>query len=265
MVLDEAVDARIPGLLHAGLRGIRRGEVVENRHLDGDGAAEGRGVVDDRERIQLAAAGHDVEDRSGWCPGRARECHDERPVLNAGLPISHIHAELGRELQILAVHAEGDRERCAVGQAAAARAVVAVEKRLVIDEVVADREHAGGVDHDVERSLRIAVGQGVDALRQGTAQLFVILHEVHIEVDGRRLARAVADVDAVSLVGRVVGDAEVGGSNAQRRFQGPLELLRRGRRKLSEGIDPSRKAGVERDHVGERLVEQRQILVVERL
>ena len=265
MVLDEAVDARIPGLLHAGLRGIRRGEVVENRHLDGDGAAEGRGVVDDRERIQLAAAGHDVEDRSGWCPGRARECHDERPVLNAGLPVSHVHAELCRELQILAVHAEGDRERRAVGQAAAARAVVAVEKRLVIDEVVADREHAGGVDHDVERSLRIAVGQGVNPLRQGTAQLFVILHEVHIEVDGRRLARAVADVDAVGLVGRVVGDAEVGGSNPQRRFQGPLELLRRGRRKLSESIDPSRKAGVERDHVGERLVEQRQILVVERL
>ena len=265
MVLDEAVDARIPGLLDAGLRGIRRGEVVENRHFDGDGAAECRGVVDDRERIQLAAARHDVEDRRGRCPGRARERHDERPVLNAGLPVSHVHAELCRELQILAVHAEGDRERRAVGQAAAARAVVAVEKGLIIDEVVADREHAGGVDDNVERSLRIAVGQGVDALRQGTAQLFVILHEVHIEVDGRRLARAVADVDAVGLVGRVVGDAEVGGRNAQRRFEGPLELLRRGRRKLSEGIDPAREAGVERDHVGEGLVEQRQILVIERL
>ena len=265
MVLDEAVDARLLGLLHAGLRGVRRGEVVEDRHLDGDGPAESRGVVGDVERRQLANAGLDVEDRRGRRPGRTRERHDERTVLDAGLPVPHVHAELGGEFQILAVDAESDRERRAVGQAAGVRAVVAIEEGLVVDEVIAHREHAGGVEHGVERGLRFAVGQRVDALRQGAAQLLVILHEVHVEVDGRRLARAVGDVDAVGLPGRVVRDTKVGRWNAERRLQGPLEFLWRGGRQLPEGLDAAREAGVERDQVGECGIQERQLLVVERL
>ena len=265
VVLDETEDPALLGLGGARLRERARCEVLIDRHLDRDRAAESRAVVGHVAGGQLAGTGLDVEERRGRRAGRAGEGHDERAVLQLGHAVADVESGLRRKLELLPVDAEADRERRAVGEAAIGRAVVTVEEGLACREVIAHGKDTGGVDGHAERRLRLAVGDRVDALGQHAAELLVIRVEIHVERDRRGLARPVGEVDPIGLADRVVGDPEVGRGHAERRLEGPLQLLGRRGGQLAEGRDSPREARVELDQVAERLIQERQFRGVELL
>ena len=196
-----------------GGRGVRDQDLGAVRDLRDNRAAR-NAVPGDRH------AGRETGGRSeheGVARGRERllerltvEFDHQLAVLQLGRAVPHVQAELCRELQVLAVDGERDLERRAVGDAMIGRAVMTVEERLFVAEVVADREHARRVDDDAERRFRIAVGQAVDALRHRLAEQRVVDAHVDVERDRGQFAGAVGEVDPVGLADAVVADPQVG-------------------------------------------------------